>query len=1115
MLDRFRHKMRWLYDYLTAHRHILVGVFLLLGVGMFVYARTVLAADATSGTGLPNEPGFFIGIITRMLLALAQFFISITLFILSFVIEIAGYNGYLDGRAVNLGWVVVRDVTNMVFVVALLIIAFSTILGVEHYEWKKQLFKLVGAAVIVNFSRTICGAIIDVAQVVMNTFVNGIAATAGGNLIQAFSLQNIGKISASDPALFNDTNYFIAGFGSVFFAVCVAALMGAVLYILVARMMVLWILIVLSPIAFVLSAVPQTEEYSNQWWSEFGANVITGPVLLFFIWLSFATIGSGDLGNHVAQNTITKQVDTSEAAQYSNPCSAIVVTLCWNNMQTWILSFGILAVGVKVTTSLGGAGASAAEKMFQLGQEGAMVLTGASSAMSYAENKGEQAKLLGTAAVQALGIGWNKMLGGNKAGFLARRFQAGSSEKVTKKLQSLNESLGVIMDSNAGVGDVLKNAATRAEVVAEEYHHADEASNTKRKADIQVKLHHQQEHDFEHRMQEARHDFDKANPGKSKEDLDKMWSKEAEAARQKAMKGLVFVQAGYKKTQASIAKTTADASAQASESKIYTELSKEGKAEAAQEQQAKAQVAKMERDAVEARAGARIKTKLLEKEQDEFDKIYKKRIVGAKAAAGSNWTDQMDAKLRRQILAEGYDHGHKQFSAIQAYQAEADKRTSLSKIEKEEAYAVAGARDIAAIDANKPAIYLKREQMRKHREKMEDYSLLTYEERADMLGKYQAEVASLKDKEAKGTITDAEKGRLNGTMKNTMLLTTSMFENNDGQDLTYNLDASWGNTPIDGNNQHAALLSIMTGKKYNDLHTNGALDVAKVRAAEQELRGRLSDSADMYFRNLGAAMDKNGGAKGEFQYLRQIYSGVNEKGERVYGFTNNMTSGERGKDGLVATGKASYDGNGVRNIKVEQFRSRHNKLSSSDDGRGHLAVDHTGKAVRFLDPDAQEEVESSIASLTNGIAMRNQVNNALAYLLSGGNTGESGYSNGAFHMNEEIQSFMERLLSRMYQSMESKSGAGKVQMRESITQLVSKMTKNAVSSYDQIFDEQGNIVLKNEYPPANPGGRSNVVTLKRVPVTARAGQTVADDGEEPVEVDEYGNPISEGDSEAK
>ena len=60
----------------------------------------------------------------------------------------------------------------MFFVVVLLIIALATILNQEKYSYKTWLPKLILMAVLINFSKMICGLIIDVAQVVMMTFVN-------------------------------------------------------------------------------------------------------------------------------------------------------------------------------------------------------------------------------------------------------------------------------------------------------------------------------------------------------------------------------------------------------------------------------------------------------------------------------------------------------------------------------------------------------------------------------------------------------------------------------------------------------------------------------------------------------------------------------------------------------------------------------------------------------------------------------------------------------------------------------------------------------------------------------------------------------------------------------
>ncbi len=347
------------------NRRKFVALFLICSVvGLAISSVLALPSYAATDIGRLIEPAFWLELLATIILAIAGLFIRLTVFILSFVITLGGYNGYLDSAAVNVGWVMVRDITNMVFVVILLIIAFGTILGLEQYEWKKLLGKFIFAAILVNFSRTICGLIIDVAQVVMTTFVNGIAATAGGNLINAFQLNQILELSAgTSPTKFTATEQFIAAVGGVTFAAMVMGVMFVFLYMLLARMVVLWVLIVLSPLAFVLSILPQTESYAGKWWSEFTANVITGPVLLFFVWLSFVTLGNGNISQDISDNsTAPNRLEGSAGTDgigSAVQAAGISAIMSWPKMASFAIAIGMLMVGAKAAEELGGAGASA------------------------------------------------------------------------------------------------------------------------------------------------------------------------------------------------------------------------------------------------------------------------------------------------------------------------------------------------------------------------------------------------------------------------------------------------------------------------------------------------------------------------------------------------------------------------------------------------------------------------------------------------------------------------------------------------------------------------------------------------------------------------------------
>lgn len=309
--------------------------------------------------------------------AIAGFFIKLTFWVLKFVIEIAGYNGYIDSPAVTVGWVMIRDMTNMIFIVVLLIISFGTILGLEHYEWKKMLVKVIMAAVIVNFSRIICGVIIDIGQVVMLTFVNGIAATASGNLVNMFNIQEIFKLgNGTSSVKLTSEMTFIASVAALVFGTMMLVTMGTFLLLLMARMAMLWVLIVMSPFAFVLNVLPQTEKYASQWWGEFGGNVIAGPVIVFFLWLSFVTVGTGAAHDEIVKNNALKGENLMNDPSDPQQSTGITEVMSWEKMANFVIAIAMLLAGAKMASELGAAGGEMMGKAKDIGKKVAMYASG-------------------------------------------------------------------------------------------------------------------------------------------------------------------------------------------------------------------------------------------------------------------------------------------------------------------------------------------------------------------------------------------------------------------------------------------------------------------------------------------------------------------------------------------------------------------------------------------------------------------------------------------------------------------------------------------------------------------------------------------------------------------
>ena len=104
---------------------------------------------------------------------------------------VAEYNNFTQEAGVSAGWEALRDLSNMFFILILLVIALATILKIQSYGYRQLLKKLLIVAVLINFSKTIVGIAIDFSQVIMLTFVSVIKNIAAGNVMTALGLQNI------------------------------------------------------------------------------------------------------------------------------------------------------------------------------------------------------------------------------------------------------------------------------------------------------------------------------------------------------------------------------------------------------------------------------------------------------------------------------------------------------------------------------------------------------------------------------------------------------------------------------------------------------------------------------------------------------------------------------------------------------------------------------------------------------------------------------------------------------------------------------------------------------------------------------------------------------------
>ncbi|MFA6550973.1 MAG: hypothetical protein WCV41_00365, partial [Patescibacteria group bacterium] len=286
------------------------------------------------------------------------------------LVQVASYNDFVNVPTVVTGWVIIRDICNMFFVLILLTIAFATILRMESYSLKKVLPKLIIAAVLINFSRTIFGLVIDFSQVVMLTFVNGFVQAGGNNFVELFQINKywtVEQIKSAGGAEMGSLAVFGGLVAGVVAMLVTLVVMVVILGTLVMRIIMLWVYTIFSPFVFLGSAIPAIGKYTNRIWEDFTKNVIGGPVLAFFLWLALMTVGlSADSMQAKIKGLGSTQLSgTSYGGATINKdqlCAGPSAIFCENNFQRYIITIALLIGGLMVAQQIGGAAGQMAGK---------------------------------------------------------------------------------------------------------------------------------------------------------------------------------------------------------------------------------------------------------------------------------------------------------------------------------------------------------------------------------------------------------------------------------------------------------------------------------------------------------------------------------------------------------------------------------------------------------------------------------------------------------------------------------------------------------------------------------------------------------------------------------
>lgn len=305
---------------------------------------------------------FVLGVVAFIFEMLARLMGFIMLMEVEALIQVAQYSNFVapGPLAVQTGWVVTRDLANMFFILILLIIAFATILSYEEYNYRKLLPRLLIMAVVINFSKTITGIFIDFGQVIMLTFVNGFKEAAGGNFFNAFQVNKL--LSLADKGSINQGSLALAMALAFIMLATAAAVVLVMLIMLLFRVVMLWILIILSPLAFLASTFPAAQPYYKKWWADLRQYVISGPIIAFFLWLALFTAQNSTNGNIAAGEGFSQLPSAAQRevqagqTKYKIPSDAGESDVLLSMVIITALLFGGLKVAIESGTLGSGVG---------------------------------------------------------------------------------------------------------------------------------------------------------------------------------------------------------------------------------------------------------------------------------------------------------------------------------------------------------------------------------------------------------------------------------------------------------------------------------------------------------------------------------------------------------------------------------------------------------------------------------------------------------------------------------------------------------------------------------------------------------------------------------------
>jgi hypothetical protein len=239
------------------------------------------------GGWLQNGIEFVLQIITQI----TAFFLWVaTVFFNNFIYYTVAESAIRDNPFIAVGWQFFRDLANMLFIFIIMYIGISTMLDLGGGNTRSLLVRVIAVAILINFSLAMTRVVIDASNIAALGFYDAFPAGTKENtpLGKYYSYPHGSKniaapfMNYSGIAILKGNEQFKAwsvneetDFTQLVIAYVATAIMhviaifvfgaGGILFLI--RMITLWVLMILAPIAFISYATPHMESHFKKWWS--------------------------------------------------------------------------------------------------------------------------------------------------------------------------------------------------------------------------------------------------------------------------------------------------------------------------------------------------------------------------------------------------------------------------------------------------------------------------------------------------------------------------------------------------------------------------------------------------------------------------------------------------------------------------------------------------------------------------------------------------------------------------------------------------------------------------------------------------------------------------------